>query len=151
MENSPGALAGLVAALVALTEVLKYLVKRVIPPKQILAPEDQQQRDATRDGVAALVAALPEIKKVLVAAQETRGIVEKIWELHDRRDDDGVPLWYVPRSLGATLAQAVEQIRQVSEIQRKTVEMLERMDKRLERLERRRLATTPPVMEDEGY
>lgn len=147
MEH-PGAIAGLVAAVVALTEALKYLITRVVPSKPVLPAGEKEQRDKTRDGVQFLVAEMPKLKE---AVQKTGAATEKLWEVHDRRDDDGVPLWYVPRSLGQTLANAVEQIRQVSEIQRKTVEMLERMDRRLERLERRRLATAPPVLEDEEY
>ena len=149
MGENPGALVGLVTALVALSEALKYLITRAIPQKQVLAPEDQRQRDATREGVALLVATIPELKKAMDAVHEVHDLSRKLWEVHDRRDEDGVPLWYVPRSLGNTLIQAVEQMRQVSEIQRKTVETLDRIDRRLERLERRRLTTVPPLGEED--
>lgn len=33
---------------------------------------------------------------------------QKLMDLHDRRDDDGIPVWYVPRSVTKTLNEVLE-------------------------------------------
>ena len=126
MEN-PGAVAGLVAAVVALVELVKYLVTRLIPMKQVIPKEDEEKRDATRLNVQALVEEMPKLKDSLSALTTT---VDKLWEVHDRRDQDGVPVWYVPRSWAETQEKVMEVLRDVSNTVRRSVEILERIERR---------------------
>jgi hypothetical protein len=126
MEN-PGAVAGLVTAVVALVELVKYLITRFIPPKQHLHEDDQEKRDATRLNVQKITDELP---KFFDSLNRTAQLVVKLWEVHDRRDQDGVPVWYVPRSWAETQEKVVENLRQVAELTRRSLELLERIERR---------------------
>jgi len=126
MEN-PGALAGLVGALVILAEVIKYLVSRLVPQKQLLPKEDQEQRDATRTNVQTLVDTMP---KLLQSISSMTITVDRLWEVHNKHDQDGVPVWYVPRSWAETQEKVVENLRQVAELTRRSLELLERIERR---------------------
>ena len=40
--------------------------------------------------------------------KEEHKMLEDLHDMHDIRDDDGIPLWYVPRSLIATMVKQTE-------------------------------------------
>ncbi len=61
---------------------------------------------------------------------EIKVVVDKIFDMHARFDEDGTPLWYVPRSWSSTQDQIVETLRDIAETQRRTVDILERLERR---------------------
>lgn len=111
MEDA-GVTAGIVAALVALAEAIKFMITRLVPQKPNLPKQELQQRDATRDGVKKLV-----------------DVVDKLWDLHNQKDSDGIPVWYVPRSWLTSQHEIAARLQQVADVQRRTLELLERMER----------------------
>lgn len=61
------------------------------------------------------------IPAILVSEQERQ--LHELYELHHRFDDDGAPLWYVPRSWGETQKEIAKSLENVSHMQGSIVEM----------------------------
>lgn len=66
--------------------------------------------------------------------------VKALYVWHDQRNQDGVPLWYVPSSLEKAIESLAENVRQqtevlrsVAEFQKDTVRFMDRLERRLER------------------
>ena len=102
--DHPGAIAGLVAVTIALSKVIEGLIAKISPAKR---PDNK---------LAALL-------------EQTHDVCVKTWDILERHDADGVPLTYVPRSWAALLNTMLAAQRELAETQRRTVEMLERMER----------------------
>lgn len=63
-------------------------------------------------------------------SDEQTNQLKTLYDLHSHYDMDGVPLWYVPRSWAATQKDIVAELRILSEIQKKTLDIIERLEKR---------------------
>ena len=61
-------------------------------------------------------------------------MLKALYDLHSHYDKDGVPLWYVPRSWADTQKEIVTELRMVTEIQKKTLDIIERLERRLDKL-----------------
>lgn len=59
--------------------------------------------------------------------------IDSLYVWHDRRDSDGVPLWYVPRSMGSLMSDQIEVLRDLVDANRDQTRVLERMDRRDEK------------------
>ena len=67
-------------------------------------------------------------KKYLSSDQNM--MLRNLYDLHARYDLDGTPLWYVPRSWAETQKEIAENLRVVSENQKITLTIIERLDRR---------------------
>lgn len=65
---------------------------------------------------------------------EQHMMIKSLYDLHTHYDMDGVPLWYVPRSWAGTQKDIVAELRMLSEIQKKTLDIIERLERRLDKL-----------------
>ncbi len=65
---------------------------------------------------------------------EQHMMLKALYDLHNHIDKDGVPLWYVPRSWADTQKEIVTELRMVTEIQKKTLDIIERLERRLDRI-----------------
>ena len=72
-------------------------------------------------------------KKSSLTAKEHEWIYE-LYKMHARYDDDGLPLWYVPRSWAESQKEIVQALRTVAEDQRRIAEVLDKLDQRYERV-----------------
>lgn len=109
--DEAGITAGIVAAFVTIVEIVKYLITRFVPQKPNLPKDEREERDATRDGVRKLV-----------------DRVDRLWELHNEKDTDGIPMCYAPRSWVRAQHESEERLREIAESQRRLVSVLERLE-----------------------
>ncbi len=58
--------------------------------------------------------------------------LHELHKMHTRYDSDGTPMWYVPRSWAETQKEIVNQLRSVSEVNMKMLDIIERLERRLE-------------------
>lgn len=134
--DHPGAIAALVGGLVVLAEVVKLLVARLVPNSTALSATERAYREAVGLSLRTLTEHSPKQSERLERLERNMEKVGmtlgKVLEISDRRDDDGIPLAYVPRSWAATQAQVVEALRGIAEAQRRTLELLERIERRME-------------------
>ena len=68
---------------------------------------------------------LDEIKESMASTSTT---VEKLWDIHDHYDDDGSPLWYVPRSWATVQKEIVKTQQQISLTLNTAARTLERIE-----------------------
>ena len=91
--------AGLIAGLLAMIELVKFLINKMVKKDNTFTSED-------------------------------RAILTKLADLHSAKDEDGVPLWYMPRSYTANQGKILELMQQQAHI-------LDVMSRTLDRLEKR--------------
>ena len=73
---------------------------------------------------------LPEVMGELVSMLKTIHVeVHELHQMHDQKDMDGVPLWYVPRSWGDIHKSIVSTQRDIAEVQRDILKILERLER----------------------
>ncbi len=63
--------------------------------------------------------------------EEDRHMLEKLSEQHDRVDQDGVPLWYVPRSLISLEEKSLEGISLLIKNQERVVDIIDAISQHL--------------------
>lgn len=80
-----------------------------------------------------------EIKKIIEEALRTSALNEPhagqlrtLYEMHMKFDNDGTPIWYVPRSWNETMREIVDRLYKQTELQNKTLSLVERLERRLE-------------------
>jgi hypothetical protein len=60
------------------------------------------------------------------------GQLRTLYEMHMKFDNDGTPIWYVPRSWNETMKDIVDKLYKVTETQNKTLALIERLERRVE-------------------
>ncbi len=61
----------------------------------------------------------------------------ELFNMHNKFDADGVPIWYVPRSWADTQGHILETVHEVAHIQEKLADTMERCVGILDRIDRR--------------
>lgn len=54
--------------------------------------------------------------------------IDDLYNMHDQRDTNGVPIWYVPRSWARTQEKMLECLREISRHQERTLGIIERLE-----------------------
>lgn len=72
-------------------------------------------------------------KRSSLTAKEHEWIYE-LYKMHAKYDEDGLPLWYVPRSWAESQKEIVSALRAVAEDQRRIAEVLDKLDQRYEKV-----------------
>ena len=67
---------------------------------------------------------LEKLDKLTAAVETTLAASDRILEMHDRVDSDGVYLWYVPRSWGEVQRETLDSLRQLLILQQETNRLL---------------------------
>jgi len=104
--------AAIVTVCLALLEIVKVLIGKLRGPK-----------DPNRDLRKA-------IEQQTTAIREIQSKTELLYKMHDVRDEDGSPLWYVPRSWSKTQREVVEICQSISATQHNIANALERLERR---------------------
>lgn len=66
---------------------------------------------------------------------EEHAALMRLDEMHSQRDKDGIPLWYVPRSMNASMAEFAKIMDKIAVRLRDVVKAQEIMNKRMDRWE----------------
>lgn len=112
-----GETTALVAALVFVIEGLMGLVRYLITRGSKNEEEDKLLRLLT---------------DVAVIKEKTI----RLDDMHYKFDDNGIPMWYVPRTWNDTQDKIVERLENISQIEFKMLGIIERMERRIEALPR---------------
>ena len=75
--------------------------------------------------------------KVETDVDEIKDCVHKIHDMHDVKNADGVPVWYIPQSLVQTQKEVQETNLKIQETNLKVVAILKDLMKTVERLEKK--------------
>lgn len=74
-----------------------------------------------------------EIKEKKCGLTEIQGQeLKMLHDLHNIKDADGTPLWYVPRSWAVTQKETVDKLHLITETQFKIVDAVSRLERKLE-------------------
>ena len=84
----------------------------------------------------------PDIMADKVRQQNIETLCIKIYDMHNRYDADGTPIWYVPRSWVSTQKEILEAVQSISHTQEKLAEMMERMGNTMDRIDSRQHGKT---------
>lgn len=115
---------GIPAAIVViiLREVFNFLKSR--------KPDNKTQCALGKERVDQMT---QEIKEVQNSAKETNEIVQKIFDMHNIKDNDGVYSWYVPRSWSDIQKDIVVILQHISNSQESIASTLERIERKSEK------------------
>jgi hypothetical protein len=61
-------------------------------------------------------------------------MLKGLYDQHNKYDSDGIPIWYVPRGWADTQEKILDIVAKISEDQRRTAEILDRLESRIERM-----------------
>ena len=111
---------GLIAALMVIREVLNFLDKK---------------RGGSDDGDAVMSEHVSDVKGSVTAIKDK---VDDLYEWHNKTDADGVPLWYVRRSLEQSIKDLGEKIYLQIEVQTEVLRHMEKMEEHYRELLRKR-------------
>lgn len=98
-------MAGIVAVCLGLLELIKFLVNKLVNR----ASEDR-------------------LLNIEEAVEETRAKSKLIYDMHNKYDVDGTPIWYVPRSWAETQKEIIDTCHQISTTQQSIAETLKRLE-----------------------
>jgi Mg2+ and Co2+ transporter CorA len=110
-------IASIVAVVMVLTKIMEsvvnFFIQKAFPPSAKLADEDKSRLEALD-------------KKV-----------EKLYDMHNIYDEDGKPLWYIPRSINLAQKEALGQLVELGHSQANIVRSLESIARILNELDKR--------------
>ncbi|HML96681.1 MAG TPA: hypothetical protein PKC29_14760 [Thermodesulfobacteriota bacterium] len=111
---------GLIAALMVIREVLNFLDKR---------------RGSDRESDSLMSEHVSDVKGSVTAIKDK---VDDLHEWHNKTDADGVPLWYVRRSLEESIKALGEKIYLQIEVQTEILRHMEKMEEHYQEMLRKR-------------
>lgn len=113
-----------VAVAAALAILGAEVVKKLLMDK-IFPPTDFNKVDRRT---------LNSVGEILNNFKEVEDKVTKLHEMHDNKDQDGVPLWFVPRSWQQTQQETLNATKEIAFAQKETARALEGVTRVTERL-----------------
>ena len=124
-----GVAGGLIAVILILREVRQFFDRRNLESKDgkvspLEAKVDRlctQQEDVKR--------ACDAVNKVNLIEMQNQ--MRQMYEWHNKTDEDGVPVWYVRRSLEEAIAGLNQSLGKLSEVLTKMLSAQERMEERI--------------------
>lgn len=63
---------------------------------------------------------------------EEHQMLASLHDLHCRYDEDGTPIWYVPRSWSTTQKEIVGMLADIAATQHKTLDLIDRLERRFD-------------------
>ena len=73
-----------------------------------------------------------EIHNVKTVSYENKELNQKLWDLHNRFDEDGMPLWYVPRSWSKAQDKIMDACLEISQTQKSIASTLKAISKKMD-------------------
>ena len=96
---------------------------------QAVSTMNSRRQDAlTAEALKEMDERLDIMQRALVQIKDT---CDRTYEMHNHRDTDGVPLWFVPRSWAGTQSKIVDICQQISNTQVLLVQAIERMEQKM--------------------
>lgn len=105
-----------------LIELLKFLIGKFV--------EKDKKAPASTEEIKAIV---QESVKQVILHETQAGQLRTLYEMHMKFDNDGTPVWYVPRSWAETNKDIADRLYKLGEVQSKTITILERILERLDK------------------
>lgn len=100
---------------------------------------DEQGLDYEEMMLMALATIAAEVRNFNIAVSKIKDKVDDLYDWHNKTDGDGIPLWYVRRSLEESIRELGQKIYLQIEVQTKILRHLERMEQReLDKIKRSR-------------
>lgn len=121
-------IAGIVAITMATIQGLFKLVEHYVSDK------DSGKIDKVHESLIRLEEKFEQKDVCLTDKQASQ--LNELHALHSRVDSNGTPLWYVPRSWADTQRELADKLQKITEVQFKTLMLLENIAKHLERASR---------------
>ena len=115
-----GAVAGLVAAVVVLIKLIEFLINALVKKKD--TPNQEL---------------LKGINKQKELSHNILTLVTHLDDMHNKYDEDGTPLWYVPRSWVDTQNHISVSLRDMSHTQESMSKVMEKLIKIVDTIDRR--------------
>jgi len=131
MDPSAAVLA-VVASMVGMEVIKKLLMDKVFPPKSPAPPIFTKEEKKVFYQMKAKLDKIPE--DILTLTEKEHRLLEELYTMHDARDQDGIPLWYVPRSWHQTQQETLNVTKEIAFAQKETARALEGVTKVVERL-----------------
>lgn len=117
-----GETAGIVVITVAIIQGLIGLIKHLLGKQKAVAEASNLLRIENK------IEKMEEKLGQKCFAEAERDQLRALYDMHVRYDADGVPLWYVPRSWAETNKEIADKLRTVTELQFKTLGLIERLE-----------------------
>lgn len=74
-----------------------------------------------------------DFEKCKLLLETLKSDINKLMELHNKFDADGIPLWYTPRSWSETQIEIIQTCQTISANQRSILRTIERIEQRLDK------------------
>lgn len=120
---SPGAMIGIITGLLAVLTILAEILK-----KKVFGRADSEMRKNTNETVRNTNEEIVELKKII---KSNEVLLQKLYDLHNVKDDDNVPLWYVTSNLKKLIdsihVMVVEMKKMVSDTDENSEEILAKL------------------------
>ncbi len=121
----PAETTGIVIVTVAIIQGIFKFAEHLIAKYGSKSGSESEDRISNKDVLEAIVANCG-----LTDRQSEQ--LKLLYDQHNVKDSDGMPLWYVPRSWAETQKEIVSELRSLAETQHKTLDIIERLEKRLD-------------------
>lgn len=108
-----GILGGLVIVMVTLAKVVEHYVFK----------NDKRETEAM----------MTEIKEILDRVENIENRTNQCVAMHEKTDEDGIPLWYMPRSFMSSIKTMVDTQKDIAFAIKTQTAVLERLDRKLEK------------------
>jgi hypothetical protein len=123
-----GTVVTIIAAIVGMEVLKKIIMDRIFPPASIFGKDERkifyEMKNSLKD--------LP--KECPTLTEDEHDALMDLLKMHDVKDMDGVPLWYVPRSWQKTQEETLKVTQEIAFAQKETAKALEGLLKVIERL-----------------
>lgn len=80
----------------------------------------------------ALAEAIKSYEPHIELGKRTHGTILELKKLHDIRDDDGRPIWYMPKEIIQTQRELVELIHRIADTEAQMCKLLDRIESKME-------------------
>lgn len=110
-----------------LLELLKFVIGKFFDKDK----ERDKEKALTKQDIEEVIKR--EIPRAFSEKQAEQ--LKALYEMHMKFDNDGTPIWYVPRSWAETNKDIVDKLYRIAETQNKTLAIIERLERRVELLD----------------
>ena len=122
----------IVASIIGMEVIKKLIMDKIFPsppePAPIFSKEEKKIFYLMKNKLDLLPTDSPTL-----TTYEHKCLTE-LYRIHDNKDQDGIPLWYVPRSWHKTQKETLKVSQEIAYAQKETAKALEGVTKVIERL-----------------
>ena len=116
---------GIILAIIyILVKIIEALIKKLGKRESVLTEEEQES-----------LKKIDVLQKKSILTEDEQGRLKSLYDLHNKTDSDGIPIWYVPRTWSDNQATLLDKLTQISNSQERISYVLENIVKHLEKIE----------------